>query len=69
MPATQHWVVLKNGKAVRFKTRKEAIEWNKTQPDYPKGRYHIYNNMPVEEAHRNPKARTKFGDQIWRGTK
>ena len=46
MVATQFWVVLKNGQAKRFKTRKEAMDWEKIQPDYPKGRYHIYDNNP-----------------------
>jgi hypothetical protein len=63
MPATLHWIILKSGKPVKFKTRAQAEDWIKKQPEYPKGRYHIYNNMPVEEAHRNRNARTKFFDQ------
>ena len=46
MAPTKFWVVLKNGKAKQFTTRKEAMAWEKTQPDHPKGRYHIYDNDP-----------------------
>lgn len=44
MAATDFWIVLKTGKRIHFKTLKVAIAWVEANKDYPKGRYHIYNN-------------------------
>ena len=44
MAATDFWIVLKTGKHIHFKTRKEAESWVKANKDFPKGKYHIYNN-------------------------
>jgi hypothetical protein len=57
MVVTKFWVVLKNGKSKQFKTRKEAMDWEKSQEDYPKGRYHIYNDAP--DTFMNPRNKGK----------
>jgi hypothetical protein len=46
MPATDYWIVLKDGKKVYFKTRPEANNWIRSQKDYPRGHYHVYDNNP-----------------------
>lgn len=46
MTATRFWTVLKNGQSKQFTSRKDAVAWERNQPDYPRGRYHIYNNDP-----------------------